>query len=40
VRKSGWSASVFVSSSLVNLYAKLSNVKDAAPVFDEIRDPK
>ncbi|KAK7351901.1 hypothetical protein VNO77_11661 [Canavalia gladiata] len=36
VRKSGWSCSVFVGSALIDLYSKLSNVKDAAHVFDEI----
>ncbi|KAF7841080.1 pentatricopeptide repeat-containing protein [Senna tora] len=36
VGKSGWSSSVFVGSALVVLYSKLSNVKDAALVFDEI----
>ncbi|KAJ1386331.1 Tetratricopeptide-like helical domain superfamily [Sesbania bispinosa] len=36
VGKSGWSASVFVGSALINMYSKLSNVKDAALVFDEI----
>ncbi|XP_027355567.1 putative pentatricopeptide repeat-containing protein At3g23330 [Abrus precatorius] len=36
VGKSGWSSSVFVGSALIDLYSKLSNVKDAAVVFDEI----
>ncbi|KOM42282.1 hypothetical protein LR48_Vigan04g248000 [Vigna angularis] len=34
--KSGWSASVFVGSALIDLYSKLSNVEDAALMFDEI----
>ncbi|KAG5018061.1 hypothetical protein AAZX31_06G006500 [Glycine max] len=38
VEKSGWSSSVFVGSALIDLYSKLSNVKDAAHVFDEISD--
>ncbi|KAJ1411646.1 Tetratricopeptide-like helical domain superfamily [Sesbania bispinosa] len=38
VGKSGWSASVFVGSALIDMYSKLSNVKDAALVFDEIPD--
>lgn len=36
VGKLGWSSSVFVGSALVDLYSKLSSVKDAALVFDEI----
>ncbi|WVZ18880.1 hypothetical protein V8G54_006202 [Vigna mungo] len=36
--KSGWSSSVFVGSALIDLYSKLSNVQDAALVFDEIPD--
>jgi len=36
VVKSGWSSSVFVGSALIDLYSKLSNVQDAALVFDEI----
>ena len=36
VRKSGWFSSVFVGSALIDVYAKLSSVKDAALVFDEI----
>ncbi|TKY75461.1 Pentatricopeptide repeat-containing protein [Spatholobus suberectus] len=36
VGKSGWSSSVFVGSALIDFYSKLSNVKDAALVFDEI----
>lgn len=36
VRKSGWSSSVFLGSALIDLYSKLSNVNDAALVFDEI----
>lgn len=34
--KSGWLASVFVGSALVDFYAKLLRVNDAAKVFDEI----
>ncbi|KAJ4833682.1 hypothetical protein Tsubulata_021649 [Turnera subulata] len=36
VVKSGWLCSVFVGSALIDLYAKLSFVSDAAMVFDEI----
>ncbi|KAG5047837.1 hypothetical protein JHK85_008940 [Glycine max] len=36
VAKSGWSSSVFVGSALIDFYSKLSNVKDAAHMFDEI----
>lgn len=37
VVKSGWSSSVFVGSALIGYYSKLlSNIKDAALVFDEI----
>lgn len=35
-KKSGWLSSVFVGSALIDLYSTLSNVKDAAFVFDEI----
>ncbi|XP_065866315.1 pentatricopeptide repeat-containing protein At2g03880, mitochondrial-like [Euphorbia lathyris] len=34
--KSGWLASVYVGSALIDLYAKLSFLSDAAKVFDEI----
>ncbi|XP_021286362.1 pentatricopeptide repeat-containing protein At2g03880, mitochondrial-like [Herrania umbratica] len=34
--KSGWLSSVFVGSALVDLYAKLSLIADAAVLFDEI----
>ncbi|XP_020961938.1 pentatricopeptide repeat-containing protein At4g39530 isoform X2 [Arachis ipaensis] len=33
--KSGWSSSVFVASALIDLYSKLSTLKDAVLVFDE-----
>ncbi|KAK6143407.1 hypothetical protein DH2020_023755 [Rehmannia glutinosa] len=36
VEKSGWVASVFVGSALVDFYAKLLCMNDAAMVFDEI----
>ena len=36
VEKSGWLSSVFVGSALVDMYAKLSLINDAAMVFDEI----
>nr|AYM00975.1 pentatricopeptide repeat protein [Salvia miltiorrhiza] len=36
VEKSGWFASVFVGSALVDFYAKLWSMSDAAMVFDEI----
>ncbi|OIV97536.1 hypothetical protein TanjilG_12293 [Lupinus angustifolius] len=36
VAKSGWYYSVFIGSALIDLYSKVSNVKDAAIVFDEI----
>ncbi|XVF45405.1 hypothetical protein PTKIN_Ptkin02bG0203000 [Pterospermum kingtungense] len=36
VAKSGWVSSVFVGSALVDLYAKLSLIADAAALFDEI----
>ncbi|XVE67084.1 hypothetical protein DITRI_Ditri08aG0131500 [Diplodiscus trichospermus] len=36
VEKSGWLSSVFVGSALVDLYAKLSLIADAALMFDEI----
>ncbi|KAI3447965.1 hypothetical protein Pfo_004630 [Paulownia fortunei] len=36
VEKSGWLASVFVGSALVDFYAKLLCMNDAAMVFDEI----
>ncbi|XP_050233031.1 pentatricopeptide repeat-containing protein At4g21300-like [Mercurialis annua] len=36
VIKLGWLCSVFVGSALVDLYAKLSFLRDAARVFDEI----
>ncbi|KAL7082805.1 hypothetical protein ACP275_14G124800 [Erythranthe tilingii] len=36
VEKSGWLASVFVGSALLDFYAKLSLMEDAAMVFDEI----
>ena len=36
VEKSGWLSSVFVGSALVDLYAKLSLINDAAKMFDEI----
>ncbi|XWS62698.1 hypothetical protein CRYUN_Cryun06bG0033500 [Craigia yunnanensis] len=36
VEKSGWLSSVFVGSALVDLYAKLSLIANAAVVFDEI----
>ncbi|OMP03140.1 hypothetical protein COLO4_10609 [Corchorus olitorius] len=36
VTKSGWLSSVFVGSALVDLYAKLSLISDAAGLFDEI----
>lgn len=36
VEKSGWLASVFVGSALVDFYAKLKCITDAAKVFDEI----
>ncbi|KAH6813307.1 hypothetical protein C2S51_022325 [Perilla frutescens var. frutescens] len=36
VEKSGWFASVFVGSALVDFYAKLLCMSDAAMVFDEI----
>lgn len=36
VEKSGWLSSVFVGSALVDLYAKLSLINDAAMMFDEI----
>ncbi|KAG6411965.1 hypothetical protein SASPL_124621 [Salvia splendens] len=36
VEKSGWLASVFVGSALVDFYAKMCSVGDAAKVFDEI----
>ncbi|KAL2469312.1 Pentatricopeptide repeat-containing protein [Forsythia ovata] len=36
VQKSGWLSSVFVCSALVDFYAKLLSVNDAAMMFDEI----
>lgn len=36
VGKSGWYSSVFVGCALVDLYSKVSHVKDASLVFDEI----
>ncbi|KAL6531875.1 hypothetical protein OROMI_028238 [Orobanche minor] len=36
VEKSGWLASVFVGSALMDFYAKLLRVDDAAKLFDEI----
>ncbi|KAK7409782.1 hypothetical protein VNO78_00095 [Psophocarpus tetragonolobus] len=36
VGKSGWSSSVFLGSALIDLYSKLSDVRDAALLFDEI----
>ncbi|XP_020219774.1 pentatricopeptide repeat-containing protein At3g12770 [Cajanus cajan] len=36
VAKSGWASSVFLGSALIDLYSKLSNVRDATLVFDEI----
>eukprot|EP00268_Persea_americana_P039752 TRINITY_DN39386_c1_g1_i1.p1 TRINITY_DN39386_c1_g1~~TRINITY_DN39386_c1_g1_i1.p1 ORF type:complete len:476 (-),score=69.57 TRINITY_DN39386_c1_g1_i1:24-1451(-) len=36
VSKSGWSSSIYVSSALVDLYAKSSSFDDAANLFDEI----
>ncbi|OVA12840.1 Pentatricopeptide repeat [Macleaya cordata] len=36
VVKSGWLSSVYVGSSLVDFYAKLSAIYDASKVFDEI----
>lgn len=36
VEKSGWLASVFVGSALVDFYAKLLCMSDASKVFDEI----
>ncbi|GFP89980.1 putative pentatricopeptide repeat-containing protein at3g23330 [Phtheirospermum japonicum] len=36
VEKSGWLASVFVGSALIDFYAKLLCTEDAAKVFDEI----
>ncbi|KAL6346600.1 hypothetical protein AAG906_000218 [Vitis piasezkii] len=36
VEKSGWLSSVFVGSALVDMYAKLSLINDAAMMFDEI----
>ncbi|KAI4299924.1 hypothetical protein L6164_033344 [Bauhinia variegata] len=36
VEKSGLLSSVFVGSALIDLYSKLSNIKDADLVFDEI----
>ncbi|CAA0815628.1 Pentatricopeptide repeat-containing protein [Striga hermonthica] len=36
VEKSGWLASLFVGSALVDLYAKLLRMDDAAMVFDEM----
>ncbi|KZV53462.1 pentatricopeptide repeat-containing protein-like [Dorcoceras hygrometricum] len=36
VEKSGWLASVFVGSALVDFYARMSCIDDAAMVFDEI----
>lgn len=38
VEKSGWLASVFVGSALVDFYAKLLCMRDASKVFDEIPD--
>ncbi|XP_071935349.1 putative pentatricopeptide repeat-containing protein At3g23330 [Coffea arabica] len=37
VKKSGWFCSVFVASTLIDLYGKMLFTVDAAMVFDEIR---